>query len=541
MKVVLEDGFIAFNVAFYESHLAKSCGAKWHPKTKKWRAKPTRIVAAAVSTKFAPEEIDPAISELIGPPVVVPPLAIDPNAVLTGTAPDGSPIKLRPRQLEGISKAWPYLGFALFWVMGTGKTLTTIALSMLRREHGLIDRLVIVCPTSIKGVWKKEFGRYCALPFDMFVMESGAKLPKFKEFPIMVVGVEALSQGGAADIAKEFIAGGKAMVVVDESSNIKNYDAGRTERCWELGEEAICRLILTGTNVTQGVQDLYAQMYFVDPTIIGEMSYFSFRNNYCVMGGFENKKVVGYTNLAYLFDRIRPFCDVIRKKDVKDLPPKQYQVRDIRATPVQIKACKDLARDMKAQIGSETITVQNALEALLRFQQIAGGHMPDGTPLGSNPKMTDLIALLGEFDGKAIIWARYLPEITAITAALEKEWPGSTVAITGVVPPAERQPMVDAFEASNKSRFLVVNQQTCGKGLTVIAATLSVYFSNTFSLEDREQSEDRNHRIGQLNMVTYVDLISNLKVDQLIMASLLQKKSLSQHVNAGLLSIDNLL
>lgn len=540
MKAIIEGEFIVFNVAFFENHIAKSCGAKWHPSTKKWRVKPTKMTVAAVMSNIPEAEVDPEIVRMAELQVVVPPLTIQHDAVLKGVGPDGKPIRLRPRQIQGLEKAWPHPAFALFWVMGTGKTLSTIALSMLRREMGMVDRLLIICPTSVKGVWKKEFERYCALPYDMFVLESGAKPYKFKDWPIMVVGIEALSQGGAADKAKEFVAGGRSMVVIDESSRIKNYNAGRTEECWEIGGNAVCRLILTGTNVTQGLQDLYSQMFFVDPTIIGEMSYFSFRNKYCVMGGFENKKITGYTNVAHLFDRIRPFCDVIRKDDIKDLPTKQYQVRDVKASALQVKACKDLARDMKAVMGTDIITVQNALEAMLRFQQIAGGHMPDGTPLPTNPKMAELLALLEEFDGKAIIWARYLPEIAAIAAKLNDAYPGSVLCLDGSVPPSERQAMVDEFQNNPKKRWFVSNQATGGIGLTLTAATLSVYFSNTFSLEDRLQSEDRNHRIGQTNSVMYVDLISDLKVDQLIMGALLQKKSLSQFANTELLSLDNL-
>lgn len=423
-------------------------------------------------------------------------------------------------------------------VHNSGKTLSTIALANLRRSHELIDRLLIICPTSIKGVWKKEIGLYSAMPYDLQVLEAGAKLKPYEGYPALVVGVEALSQGGAADIAESFVAGGRTMVVVDESSTIKNHDAGRTEKCWGIGQSAAFRLILTGTNVTQGIQDLFAQMYFVDPAIIGELSYYSFRNKYCIMGGFEQRKIVGYRDIGALFDRIRPYCDVVRKGDMK-LPPKQYQIREVKASPAQIKACKELARDMKTQLGDKMVTTQNALEALLRFQQIAGGFDPDGDPLPSNPKLAELLAILREFDGKAIIWARYLPEIAAITTALDKEWPGACLSMYGATAPSSRQAMVDAFQSDPKVRFFVTNQATGGKGLTLTAATLSVYYSNTFSLEDRLQSEDRNHRIGQENEVTYIDLKSDLKVDTLVLNALLNKKEVADYVGDSL-RIDDL-
>jgi SNF2 family DNA or RNA helicase len=526
MKATIEEGNIVFHLSYADNHKAKSAGARWHPATRKWRAKANKLTASAVLANFPESEVDPAIKALAGQAFHIPPMPGDPDALLRG-------VRLRERQRQGVEKAWPHAGFALFWVMGAGKTLSTIALTNLRREVDLIDRLLIICPTSVKGVWKKEFERYSALPAHLQVLESGQKLDKWDGFPILVVGVEALSQGGASQIAKDFIADARCMTVVDESSTIKNHDARRTEICWGIGEESNFRLILTGTNVTQGIQDLYAQMYFAGPTIIGELSYYSFRNKYCMMGGFENRKIIGYQNVEQLFDRVRPYCDVVRKGDMK-LPPKQYQTRAVKATAEQVRACKELAREMETKLGDKVISVQNALEALLRFQQISGGFDPDGNPLSKNPKLAELTALLEEFDGKAIIWARYLPELGAISGELEKRWPGSTFVLHGGVEPEDRQPMVDQFQSDPGKRFFIANQATGAKGLTLTAATLSVYYSNTFSLEDREQSEDRNHRIGQENAVTYVDLISDLKVDSHVVTALLNKKDVSEYTNQGL-------
>lgn len=528
MKAVIDGLNIVFNLQFFENHLAQAVGARWHSGSRTHRAKATKLTASAVVATFKPEDIDPAIIELAGVKEKIPELAFPPSSMVKVVTP-------RSQQLTAVSKAWPHSGFAVFHVMGCGKSLTTIIIANLRRAHDLIDRMLIVCPTSVKGVWGKEFGRYSSMEQHVHILEAGGKMPaKWTGFPILVVGVEGLSQGGSFKIAQEFVAGGRCLSVVDESSRIKNHDAGRTEKCWELGEESAFRMVLTGSNVTQGIQDLYAQMRFVDPTIIGELSYYSFRNKYCVMGGFEQRKIIGYKQVEELFVKIRPFCDVIRKQDMKDLPPKTYQIRDIKASPEQVRACKELAREMKTELGDKEISVANALEAMLRFQQIAGGFDPDGTPLSSNPKMAELLALLEEFDGKAIIWARYLPEIAAITSALEKAYPGAVLSLYGAVASASRQAMVDEFQSNPAKRFFVSNQATGGIGITLTAATLSVYYSNTFSLEDRLQSEDRNHRIGQMNAVLYVDLISDLKVDRTVMMALSQKKSVADFVGSSL-------
>jgi SNF2 family DNA or RNA helicase len=102
------------------------------------------------------------------------------------------------------------------------------------------------------------------------------------------------------------------------------------------------------------------------------------------------------------------------------------------------------------------------------------------------------------------------------------------------VDPSLRQGLVNEFQSDPAKRFFVVNQATGARGLTLTAATLSVYYSNTFSLEDRMQSEDRNHRIGQENEVLYIDLISNLRVDRLISVALANKQDLHHYVNDDL-------
>ena len=521
---LVEENFV-FSLPFHLNHLAKSCGARFHPSTKTWRAKGNKVAAAAILRNFKPDQIDPAIADMAGESVQIPELIIDPNSVLKNP--------LRKRQMEGLLKAWKTPAYALFWSMGAGKTITTVALINLRRQYGMIDRVLIICPTSVKSVWTKEFKEHSALPMNIQILEAGDKVG---DPEMLVVGVEALSQGNAFDKALEFVNRGKCMVVVDESSRIKNYKAGRTERCWEIGEAAIYRLILTGTSITQGLQDLYAQMYFLDPAIIGELSFYSFRNKYMIMGGFENRKIIGYVNTEHLLSLIKPYCDVVKKSDIEGLPEFSFQVRNVKATPVQIRTCKELQKEMTTQFGDKVVSVQNALEALLRFQQIAGGFDPDGVPVGDkNPKMEELIEILRDFDGKAIIWARYIPEINAIFDALIYEFGASSaIKFTGNIPSDERGSLVSLFQENPHVRFFVANQQTGGLGLTLTAATLAIYYSNTFSHEERAQSLDRCHRIGQKNPVLYIDLVSDLKVDQLVMQALANKKSMAEYVSDGL-------
>lgn len=540
MKASVENGKIVFRLPFFENHIAKSAGARWNAPSKTWIAPLNELVASHVVNCLPPDMVSEEIHRLCRPSVFIPPLSCDPSSVLKD-------VRLLPRQLEGVTKAWPLPGFALFWVMGAGKTLSSIALAGLRRKHGLIQKLLVICPTSIKGVWAKEFDRYAGFPHTLHVHESGKPMPrglKSSPFPVLVVGIEAMSVNSGPEICKEFLSGGVSMTILDESSRIKHHNTKRTENVLELYQESQYRLALTGTSITQGLQDLYTQMQFVEPRAIGEISYYSFKNKYCVMGGYGGKKIIGYTKTDILMNKVRPYCDVVRKSDMKDLPAKSYQVREVSASRQQKEICKELKKNLKLIIDDKETSVKNVLEAMLRMQQVAGGFDGEGNPLAQNPKMAELIDLLEDFDGKAVIWSRFLPEIFAIRTSLEKAYPGSTMVMTGGTPHESRQQMVDEFQNSDRLRFFISNHAVGGAGITLTSATMAVYYSNTFNLEDRLQSEDRIHRIGQTQPCLYVDLICDLLVDKTLTAAISRKTSLANFVSYSLSqgdSIDSLL
>lgn len=540
MKASVENGKIIFRLPFFENHIAKSAGARWSATNKVWIAPLNEIVASHVVNCLPPGQVSDEIRSLCSSPPPIPPLSCDPSSVLKG-------VTLLPRQLEGIKKSWSMPGFAFFWVMGAGKTLSAISLVGLRNKYGLMHRLLVICPTSIKGVWAKEFARHADFPHTLHVHGPGKPIPKgfsTGSFPVLVVGVEAMSVKSGPEVCRDFLSAGSSMVILDESSRIKHHNTIRTQNILGLYQFAEYRLILTGTSITQGLQDLYTQMQFVDPRAIGEISYYSFRNKYCVMGGYEGRSIIGYMKTDVLLEKIRPFCDVVRKSDMKDLPAKSYQVREVSASRQQKEICKELKKNLKLIIGDKETGVKNVLEAMLRMQQVAGGFDGEGNPLSSNPKMRELLELLEDFDGKAVIWARFLPEIEAIRAALNAEYPDSVMVMTGSTPQEARQSMVDIFQKSNVLRFFVSNHTVGGAGITLTSATLAVYYSNTFNLEDRLQSEDRIHRIGQTNPCMYVDISSDLAVDKSLIESIARKSSLANFVSHSLSqggSIDSLL
>lgn len=451
-------------------------------------------------------------------------------------------------QVQAATRAAGREAFFFAHAMGAGKTYTMIALAMSMYRAGMIDAMVVLCPATIMtDVWEGQIQQWTeGTEVEVCIAKSSthASTAKFVaqgpsgRMRFLVMSIQAMSsdKGRAFSFARDFMRTHRSVLAVDESSRIKNPKAKRTKNIIELGNYADYRWCATGTKITNGIHDLYSQFRFLDWKIIGHKSYYTFQNRYCRMGGFEGRQIIGYDNVNELLELIGPSIHVIRKEDANDLPPKTYQVRSVEASPEQKKLYAQLANYMEAHDGNATLTVKTMLERMTRYQQLAGGNFPyqDGKewttrPVsGTNPKITELLDLLDDTDESVIIWARFVPEIMAIDAALSVKY-GADAVVTYYGGTEDRKDAIVRFQGK-KARFMVANQATAGMGLTLTAATIAVYYSNSFSYEDRVQSEDRCHRTGQTHPVTYIDLLSDLPIDQDIRRALSEKKSMATFV-----------
>lgn len=433
---------------------------------------------------------------------------------------------------------------ALFMDMGTGKTKVGIDVygDMIARDA--INGVLVICPYSIRQNWANEIQMHSAHSSSVFILDNDEK--KYKKWlkapgqRWMIVAVESLAQGRAFTFCDRFLLEHRGAVVIDESSKIKNHKAQRTQRCISLGKLVKHRMIMTGTPITQSVMDLYAPFEFLDPEIIGIGDFYSFRNQYAVMGGFDNRTVIGYQNLDELFEVLDPHIFQVRKKDVlKDLPEKMYSTRSVRPTDAQ-RALIDKIRNEAFENG-EKISVRNVLERQLRLHQVAAGfYVPEADvdeeskpiPISPNPKIIELMEVLDEADPeqKAVIWCNYREQLNQVIRAVsEAHGPGSVARFDGTLKADERQQQLDEFQ-NGPRRFMVGITATGGFGLNMTAASLVIYMSNSFKLEERLQSEDRVHRIGQANRPLYVDIKLVGTIDDIVIRALSMKMDLAEYV-----------
>ena len=235
-----------------------------------------------------------------------------------------------------------------------------------------------------------------------------------------------------------------------------------------------------------------------------------------------------------LSDTVKKFSERILKEDCLDLPPKNWIKRHITLSNEQKKAYQQMKKAAMAVLNGKVTTTMTVLTQLMRLHQITCGHFTadDGsTQLIPNNRITELMNILEEIEGKAIIWANYQKDMTQILDHINKEYgPGSVVSYYGLTPQDERQDNIRKFQSDPKCRFLVGTPSTGGYGITLTAANTVIYYSNGYDLEKRLQSEDRAHRIGQKKNVTYIDIICEDTVDEKIVKALRDKINIASEV-----------
>jgi len=447
---------------------------------------------------------------------------------------------------------------ALFQKQGVGKSKTVIdILSAKAMTPGplRLDAILICCPFSIRSNWIKQFAEHCPLSHKAVILNHATVagraayedlLAEKEKLRVLIVGIASLSSGQASKFTKRFVMSTRAGMVVDESSTIKNPRANRTKAIVSIGKSAAARFILTGTPVTQGILDLYAQFEFLDRDIIGAGDFYSFRNMYAVMGGYDNKEVIGYQHVEELMSSIRPYVNQVGAEALAELPPKTYTTRYVEMSAQQRSAYKSLSETGVFRCGEDAISVSNALEKLLRLQQVTGGfgavvsedpisglNVYKSVPV-SSAKANEVIAIAEETDESIVVFCRFRPEIALVVAKLSERYgPESVVECHGGIEDKDRWASVTRFQ-DGSARFFVANQATASMGFDLFKGSISVFYSNSFSYQDRDQSEARIHRIGQVNPCLYVDLVVKDTVDEAVVRILSGKGDVAAYVTAEL-------
>jgi len=456
-------------------------------------------------------------------------------------------------QLKALERSWDKENFAYFMEMGTGKSKVLIDNCAMLYDRGDINGLLLIAPKGVYKNWyESEIPKHLPDHIEKKMVlwkssdKSGEQVKKLNvlfetgtDFHVLIMNVEAFSYDFGKEFARRFLSSHKAMMAIDESTTIKTPTAKRTRNIVGLRELAKYRRILTGSPVTNSPLDLFAQCAFLDPWYLDHQSFYTFRARYSIMksinlGSRSVNVVTGYRNLGELSAKIQPFSERVLKDDCLDLPKKTYMKRMVTMTGPQEKVYKEMKKYAMAQLDGKSVTTSTVMVQLMRLHQITCGHFTadDGSVQEIPSRRVDeLLDILDEVEGKAVIWSHYQKDVQRIIKEIKKKHgEGSVVDYYGLTPQEERQNNIKKFQENDKCRFFVGTTQTGGYGITLTAASTMIYFSNGYDLEKRQQSEARIDRIGQTKPMTYIDIMTEDTIDEKVVKALRKKVNIATEI-----------
>jgi SNF2 family DNA or RNA helicase len=421
--------------------------------------------------------------------------------------------------------------FAALMEMGTGKTYTSLAISQYLNAF-----TIVICPKSIIPAWTEQINDFFGVDNKaIFIWDSVkskgkryhqclAVLPQTKN-TIFIINIEAFQTTNKLlfSTLQNIMKQNQTLCILDESSKIKNPKANRTKNLMQF--DFSYKMIMTGTEITNSVLDIFSQFEFLKKGFWGFRSFYSFRARYAILkemqiqAGRTFKVVVGFQRVDEIAKRIAPYSFRIKKEQCLDLPEKIQQTVKLKMNKEQEKIYFQLKNDLYAEYKDTELTVQNKVSLFLRFRQITGGFMPEsGELIGkSNPKLDFIIDDSEDYTDKFIIWCCFRAEVSYIKSKLNScaRYDGECKEMSFFQDHGERG-----------AKYFAANMQTGAFGLNLQFCSNVYYFTRSLSLEENLQSEDRTHRIGQKNNCLYKSLVMENTIDERVNKLVNNKKNM---------------
>jgi SNF2 family DNA or RNA helicase len=428
-------------------------------------------------------------------------------------------------QQKAVSKVLPARCNALFMDMGTGKTRTTIELLKIRQNQ--YDKVFWFTPVSLKYNVYLEFLKHTNLKKEdiyLFNQKTTDKTEIKQKF--IIVGIESLASSDRTHLALDSMIKENSFIVVDESSFIKG-NSKRTKRIVRLTKHTKYRTILTGTPISQGIVDLYNQMYFLSPKILDYRNFYQFANNHLQYHKKIPGMIIAEYNKEYIAAKIAPYTYQVTKEECLDLKGKKYIEKYFHMSDEQNKMYQSAKEDFFESF--ESYETDSVFLLFNELQQIISGFK-----YTKNKKakiintiraevLKNIIEEIGEKQ-KIIIWTKYTADIEIIESMLIDNFKDSEYVIfSGSKNESEKAMALNNFKYNDEVRFFIATQSTGAFGLNLPEASYTVFYNNGFKYSERIQAEDRNYRIGQNEAVTYIDIICNNSIDTKIYNTLLSK------------------
>lgn len=424
-------------------------------------------------------------------------------------------------------------GAALLMEMGCGKTITSIAVAGVLYQFGKINRILIVAPLSILGVWDEEFEKFADFPYTLTVLKgsSSKKKEQLEELSDKGLQIVVVNYESAWRLERELLRYNADLIIADEGHKIKSAQTSVSKSMHTLGDRARYRMLLTGTLITNKEIDVFSQYRFINSDIFGT-SFYAFRNRYFDMLGYGNHTPVFRKYLREDFlKKMHSVAYRVTKAECLDLPEITEEVRTVELEPKAMKLYSNLEKESYTQMAGSEVSAVNVLTRLLRLSQITGGHLTDDEGDDNAVSTAKLDALADIVDSavaegkKLVVMARFIPELNDIQELLEKKGVGYAVVRGGV---KNRDEEIRRFQEDDDCRVFVGQIAAAGLGITLTAASTMVFYSLDYSMSNFEQAKARIHRVSQKENCLYIYLIAKNTVDRKVLCSLINKVDLAK-------------
>ena len=450
-------------------------------------------------------------------------------------------------QLRALNKIKKLDGVAgLYMEMGTGKTKVAIDWAGIGYYNYDVKRVLVICPLSVIGVWQRQIKEH--LPFFARVRaltgstpERAALIRRMIRSPQpsqdwLIINYEGIWRGDGRNRIEDLLEKwGPDLVICDEGHRIKSSSAKQSKTAARIGSYADQRLILTGTPITKSPLDLFGQFRFLDNSIFGS-NWYKFKNRYGVWGGWGRYQLKGYKHLDEIIENVRDNTFRIKKEQAIDLPEKVSVTVPVQIGQKATEYYKKMAKEMIIEIEETHATAAIVLVMILRLSQITSGFIKDiegDIRTFDNGKLNVCLDLLDDIlaqDKKVVIFVRFRYDIERLEEAIKKKFKRQPLILSGTVPMKERDGLIQRFQNDKSEKVFIAQIQAGSLGIDLTAASVAIFYSLDYSYANYVQAQDRLHRIGQTNKVTYYHLVVPHTIDSLTLSVLKQKGDLAHAI-----------
>lgn len=482
-------------------------------------------------------------------------------------------IELMRHQKEALQRFSHREYWANFSEQGTGKTLTLLADAARLYFQGEIEGVLVIAPNGVHENWSRiEIPKALDAPYLTGVWRSGMKdsdvrklwnrlldfdATEQRPLRFFLISYDALITKKGFAAADKFLDTMRCEIIADESHRFKNPTTATARCMMALRPKASYVRIATGTPMTNEPTDVFSQFEFMESGLLGTTSFRAFKARYAeLLDGSDyvfrkmvekNPRVVHaqivkkdergqpiWRDLDKLHELIYQHAFRVEKKDCLDLPEKLYTTRYFELSPLQRATYNRLFEERRLDLASGDVETFDKLAVLSKLRQVTSGFilLKDDKAIleDADGRLECLMDIIESTNGQIIVFAHFNEEIRKIAERLTEA--GERFATYyGPTSAEDRRKAIDDFQ-NGDIRIFLGNPAAAGTGLTLTAANTVVYYSNDFSLLNRQQSEDRAHRIGQRNNVLYIDIVATETIDEAIADALQRKTDLIEKIIA---------